>query len=593
MAPGGFVNFSILNRIRSCRPAAVRLRWLAATGLLSLASCGGGGGGPDTSEPLPATPENRVVAARLLTQATFGSTPTEVDRVLAQGIDAWINTQMATPATSNLAFWRTLDAANQITKPGSVSRDEVYFSFWHTAVTAPDQLRQRVAYALAQIFVISMRDDGVNGYPDGAANYLDTLSAHAFGNYRELLEAVALHPMMGLYLSHLHNQKGDLASGRVPDENFAREIMQLFSIGLQELNADGTARSGSNGSPLETYTAADISGLANVFTGWSWACGSTSNACFYSGGAAGSKLPDRATRPMQAYPAFHATSAKLFLGTSIASQTSPDPQASLKVALDRLFQHPNVGPFVGRQLIQRLVTSNPSPAYVGRVAAAFADNGVGVRGDMKAVIKAVLLDPEARAPGSTDVAVTQFGKLREPVLRLSAALRAFGAHSASGQWRIGNTDDPGFSLGQTVLRAPSVFNFYRPGYVPPGSAAGALGLTVPEMQITDETSVAGYANSMSRLLGSGVGDANDVQLDLSALTAVADQPAALVALVGERLMGGQMPAELAALIEPAVASIALPTGTALNVTTMTLALANRARLAVYLTLVSPEFIVQK
>ena len=274
--------------------------------------------------------------------------------------------------------------------------------------------------------------------------------------------------MMGTYLTSIRNRKADPRTGRVPDENYAREVMQLFSIGLVELNDDGSVKQ-AGGVPKETYGPADIAG-AKVFTGWSWACADLSNTCFGSGALGGVSDPERSTKPMVGYPQYHAMEEKSFLGTTIAAQGTADPNASLKTALDTLYNHANVGPFIGRQLIQRFVTSNPSPAYVAAVAGAFNNNGAGVRGDMKAVLKAVLLNPEARTTSDRS------GKIREPVLRLSALLRGFGYASDSGRYRVGNTDNAGSSLGQTAMRSPSVFNFYRPGYVAPGTQAAAAGL---------------------------------------------------------------------------------------------------------------------
>jgi len=249
-------------------------------------------------------------------------------------------------------------------------------------VSGEDQLRQRVAYALSQIMVISMADGTVGDNPRAVAAWLDMLGDKGLGNYRALIEAVSLHPMMGVYLSHLRNQKADARSGRVPDENYAREVMQLFSIGLLELNADGTPKI-QGGKEIETYTPADIAGLARVFTGFSWACpAAPASGCFYSGSSGGVSDPDRAFKPMVGYPQFHSTEVKSFLGATIPAQGTADPQASLRSALDTIYQHPNVGPFIGKQLIQRLVTSNPSPAYVKAVADAFANNGAGGRGDM-------------------------------------------------------------------------------------------------------------------------------------------------------------------------------------------------------------------
>ncbi|HSB98599.1 MAG TPA: DUF1800 family protein, partial [Burkholderiaceae bacterium] len=305
--------------------------------------------------------------------------------------------------------------------------------------------------------------------------------------------------------------------------------------------------------------------------------------------------PDRAFKPMVAYPQFHSTEAKAFLGTTIPAQTTADPAASLRAGLDALHRHPNVGPFIGRQLIQRLVTSNPSPAYVKAVADAFADNGAGARGDMKAVIRAVLLHPEARAVSGTA------GKVREPVLRMSALLRAFGYRSDTGDYRIGNTDNPATSLGQTPLRAPSVFNFYRPGYVPPGTEAATQSLAVPEMQIVHETSAAGYVNVVRDAIASGVGattsasgsSRRDLQPDFSAELTLADQPGALVDRIDVKLLYGAMPTDLKSEIQGAVEKIVIPAPTASNAAQIATAKRNRVNAAVFLTMVSPEFLVQK
>jgi uncharacterized protein (DUF1800 family) len=298
---------------------------------------------------------------------------------------------------------------------------------------------------------------------------------------------------------------------------------------------------------------------------------------------------------MIGYPQYHSTETKTFLGTTIGAQTAANPQASLAAALDTLHRHPNVGPFIGRQLIQRLVTSNPSPDYVRAVANTFADNGAGVRGDMKAVIKSVLLHPEARSNGSTS------GKVREPVLRLSALLRAFSYRSDTGEYRIGNTDSPATSLGQTPMRAPSVFNFYRPGFVPPGTIAASLGLAAPEMQIVHETSAAGYVNLMRDAISSGVGattnasgvSRRDLQPDFGAEIALAEQPGALVDRIGSKLLYGPMPVDLKIEIQGAIERIAIPAPTASNANQVAAAKRNRVNAAVFLTAVSPEFLVQK
>ena len=542
-------------------------------------------------------PASRDAAARFLTQATFGPTETEVDRVMAVGYGAWIDEQFAKPRSAHRAAWEAADAAAKAADPTNANagagQNGMLNAFWKSAVTGEDQLRQRVAFALSQILVISMQDGTVGDDPRAVAAYLDLLADKGLATYRELLESVSLHPMMGIYLSHLRNQKADPRTGRVPDENYAREVMQLFSIGLHELNADGSVK--RNGTaPIDTYAPADIAGLARVFTGWSWDCPAyPASSCFYSGSSSGVSDPDRGFKPMRGYPNFHSTEAKAFLGRTIAAQATADPPASLRDALDTLANHPNVGPFIGRQLIQRLVTSNPSPAYVGAVAAAFADNGSGVRGDMKHVVKTILMHAEARQ--TSDSA----GKVREPVLRLSAFLRAFGFTSDSGEYRVGNTDNPGTSLGQSPMRSPSVFNFYRPGYVPPGTAAAAASLVAPEMQIVHETTAAGYVNVMRDNVSAGVGtfgaaaNRRDLQGNFAAEIALADRPSELVAAVNRKLMHGSMPAALATEIEGAVTSVAIPTATGSNQTQIDAAKRTRVNAAIFLALVSPEFLVQK
>ena len=576
---------------------------LAACLALGLAACGGGGGGGDADAdvsakrppPVSDAPATREQAARFLTQATFGPSETDIARVSAIGYGAWIDEQLAKPAVSHRTTWEAADAAIRAADPNrGAGQSQLLDSFWKQAVGGEDQLRQRWVYALSQIFVISMVDGKVGNDPRAVAAWLDMLGDKGLGRYRDLLEAVSLHPLMGQYLSHLRNQKADPRTGRVPDENYAREVMQLFSIGLVALNPDGSVRT-QGGKAIDTYGPADISGLAKVFTGWSWACPAwPERSCFNSGTSAGTADPDRGFKSMLGYAQYHSAEEKNFLGVTIAAQPVADPAASLRVALDTLAAHPNVGAFIGRQLIQRLVTSNPSAQYVAAVASAF--NGSG--GDMKAVLRALLLHAEARqASGLADTA----GKLREPVLKLSAYLRAFGYRSDSGNWRVGNTDDPGGALGQSPLRSPSVFNFYRPGYVPPGTAAAAASLAVPEMQIAHETSVAGYANFMRDNIASGVGQWNsdtrrrDLQADFSAELALAGQPGALVDRVVDKLMPGATPAALKTEIQGAIESIEIPALRANGSNQKKVDDAKRARVdaALFLAVISPEYQVQK
>lgn len=530
---------------------------------------------PPVANDKPAT---RNEAARFLAQATFGPTDADIDRLMAQGYSAWINDQFATPANgSHLAFFNTLKDGND---------KEVAATFWRQAFTGPDQLRLRMAYALSQIFVISLEDGDVDNYDRAVAAWMDMLNAHSFGTYRDLLQTVSTNPMMGIYLTHLANQKADPSTGRVPDENYSREVMQLFSIGLVELNQDGSPRMGNGGVARETYTPTDVSELAKVFTGWSWACARLDKQCFLYGEVNNRDYPDRDLKPMISYPAYHSIEAKSFLGITIPAGTSAAD--SLRIALDRLAAHPNVGPFIGRQLIQRFTTSNPSPAYVNAVASAFNNNGSGVRGDFKAVLKAVLLHPEARIV--SDVS----GKVREPVLRLSAFVRAFPHRSVSGKYEIDVTTNPATALGQAPLHSPSVFNFYRPGYVAPGSKSAARNLVAPELQIINETSVAGYVNYMRDSISGGVGfsagsglNRRDLLGDYSAELALASDVPALVDRVASRLAYGAIGAARRAEIISAVSSISL------SGSSQATAKRQRVNAAILLTVTSPEFIVIK
>ena len=553
------------------------VRWLGVLAAVVVASCSGarGTGGADG-------PPTAAEASRFLAQATYGPTDAAISQVRAAGYSQWIDQQMGTPAPrSHLGDMDTTLAELRLTNPGAtLNPPDFYASYWRQAVTGPDQLRQRMKLALSEIFVISLVDSNVE--LRGASSYYDMLGQNAFGNFRTLLEQVTLHPMMGVYLTWLGNQKEDPATGRNPDENYAREVMQLMTIGVSQLNPDGTVRTDVSGRPLPTYTAADISGLAKVFTGYSYYA-PTPNAGTFRGGSR--QTNDATVRSMIPYPQFHSTSAKSFLGVTIPESTTPDPQGDLKIALDTLFNHPNVGPFIGRQLIQRLVTSNPSPQYVGRVAAVFNNNGKGVRGDMAAVVRAILLDPEARAVGNG----VNDGKLREPVVRLANWARAFGAASASGDWAITSTSG-NTSLGQSALTAPSVFNFFRPGYSPPNTRVGDAGLVAPEAQIVDEVTVAGYLNTMQSAIDGGIGTSRDVRSAYAAEIAVASDANALVDRMDLLLLNGRMSPGLRGRIAGAVGAINV---SATAGTAQTTALTNRAKLAIFMTMASAEYLVQR
>jgi uncharacterized protein (DUF1800 family) len=514
--------------------------------MLTLSACGGG----DSSGtgPVITKPKSEAEAARFLVQSTFGPTPADVNQVMTQGFEPWIDAQLNTPlGISHVGLARVSQQASQAKNIGNT---EVVQSWWTHAVTDPAQLRQRMAFALSEIFVVSSMDGTLSGNGLLLASYMDMLTDGIDGTHRQLLENVALHPAIGIYLSHRGNRKEDPKSGRIPDQNFAREVMQLFSIGLYQLNADGTQKLVGN-KPIETYTPDDVRGLSKVFTGFSWSVppgkeGLSWDKCFFRNSACQDE--SQLTSPMRAYfdpkaaltadanP--HDSGAKTAPSLGLSLPARLDPMADLRDALDVLERHENTAPFFCKQLIQRLVTSNPSPSYVAEVVGVYKANG----GAIKPVVKAILMNAEARQLGGQDIA--RYGKLREPLLRMTHLLRALphksdnsASASAAGlapYYLFGETDNAGTSLGQTPLRAPSVFNFFRPGYVPAQTQLGQEGRVAPELQTTSETSVIGYANLMADVLNNGTGSGNsftkkrDVQFDYSGLDALAATPAALI-----------------------------------------------------------------
>ncbi|MFT3996581.1 MAG: DUF1800 domain-containing protein [Asticcacaulis sp.] len=560
-----------------------------AASFLVLAACGGGGGGGGssgssgggTTPPVAVAKPTAAEASRFLAQATFGATDADISAVSASGYADWINAQIALPvgATHLEQMDARLIDLQTTNASASLSSTQFYESFFLQAATAPDQLRQRVKFALSEIMVASYTS---NINVRTLADYYDMLGRDSFGNFRTLLEDVTYHPAMGQYLTYLANQKENTSTGRNPDENYAREVMQLFTIGLYELNTDGTPKTDLLGRTTATYTTADIQGLAKVFTGLSWYHPTPTNSTF--GG--GSRVVESYTRPMIAYANYHSTSAKAFLGTTIPASTTVDTNGDVKIALDTLFNHPNTGPFISKQLIQRLVTSNPSPEYVGRVAAVFNNNGSGTRGDMAAVVRAILLDSEARTV-STDAA---YGKLREPVIRLTHWMRAFEATSTSGKWLMTSTAAQ-TSLNQAPLTSPSVFNFFRPGYVPPNTTLGSKNKVAPEMQIIDEVTAAAYVNLMQTTINSGVGSSSDIKSTYAKELALATDPAGLSERMSLLLYGGGMSASLKTKITNAVIGVNIPAnGTQTQIDAAKL---NRVKLAILLSMASPEYIAQR
>jgi uncharacterized protein (DUF1800 family) len=511
------------------------------------------------------------------------------------GYTAWINEQLG---LSGNRLMPRVNAQRKLDNDYFLYNRNLHLNAWSwAALTSEDQLRQRTAFALSQIFVTSLENPTVVFNYDVAIYYYDMLLDNAFSNYRQLLENVTLHPAMGMYLSHMANVKDNPATGARPDENYAREVMQLFSIGLWQLNADGT-RVLVNGAPVSTYANSDVEGLAKVFTGWSWGdmrADWRNEIGFFSTTYGFLQGNNTWNTSMSAYNEFHSTSEKRFLGLTIPAQTTANPQASLKAALDHIAKHQNVAPFMAQRLIRHFVTSNPSPAYVGRVAAVFADDGKGVRGNLGAVVRAVLLDAEARDPALS--AEPSFGKLREPLLRITNAMRAFNYASQTGRWMMPADDvyfmpsEPLRQAGQLPMHSPSVFNFFKPGYTPPNSNLSAAGLIGPEFQIHQEVSTADWINAANTLVYSGSARnwytnpfTWDVGSTFTAEAALADKPDALIDRVAQLLMGGRISASLRADLNEAIA---------LTPMTAKDARLERARTTVLMTLASPEFMVQR
>ncbi len=483
-----------------------------------------------------------VEASRFLAQSTFGPTRADIARVKSLGYRAWLNEQFAQPASLQLPYLRERHVGVG-RDPGDPNSDvpSRQDAWWFAIVEEQDQLRQRVAFALSQIFVVSDRNDALAISQFGMADYFDMLARNAFGNYRDLMELVTLHPVMGMYLSMVQNEKADPERNVRPDENYARELMQLFTIGAHELNIDGSLKLDGQGNPVATYDQSMVEEYARVFTGWNFA-DIDWLAPFY--------FADR-TKPMVAWEEFHDSGEKQLLG-GIQLPAEQTARQDLDAALDSIFKHPNVAPFVSKQLIQRLVTSNPTPAYVQRVAEVFENDGDGVRGNLQAVVRAILLDSEARR--GHIAAPARFGKLREPVLRLSHLWRAFNASrvdggefgqfpgvfvytvlTSSGLYYLNET------TGQALLRAPSVFNFFRPDHSPAGPVRDA-GMVAPEFQILTENNMIATDNMLNYhaqyFITGEFEDWTHINIDYEA--GLADQPEQLLDHLNALLLSGAM-----------------------------------------------------
>ena len=483
-----------------------------------------------------------ATAQRFLQQAAFGPAPADIANVQSLGLQGWLNQQFAMPKISNYDNISSSMSARFVTN----------------SVMNADQLRQRVAFSLSQITVVSLNS---LIFPNNVTPFEDLLLTDAFTNYRQILGDVTLSASMGSFLNMVNNAAANPSLGTVANENYAREVMQLFSIGTVMLNQDGSVQVGSDGLPVPTYNQTNVTELARVLTGWTFA---QSGVAPYWGAGINDGNTD-VTSPMVAMPQYHDTGSKTLLpdyeyhnGTTPYIAAVGLPQASdLSAALDNIFHHPNVGPFIGRQLIQHLVKSNPSAAYISRVAAAFANNGSGVRGDMQAVITAVLMDPEARANDAGGNDQPTDGHMQEPGLFLAGIIRAFN----------GTVNDQNYfsfdllNMDQDIFNPSSVFNYYAPNYMVPAGYITPAPATQPtggEFQIFDTYTSIYRANLVTNLFGNFssplISYGPGTSIDLTSYQALYKDPVALVNAMDQTLTRGMLPASVKSIIEAAVAA---------------------------------------
>ncbi|MDC0435539.1 DUF1800 domain-containing protein [bacterium] len=479
-------------------------------------------------------PESRSEAAAFLNQATFGATAQDIQYVMSlRSYGRWLGREFRKPYESILDEVVTV-AANS--GGGRTSENQSLSAWLERSIKADDQLRYRAAYALSQVFATStatsLRKSVMHAY------FKDVMLRNAFGNFRDLLEDVTYSQLMGNWLTYINSPKANVDTGSAPDENYAREIMQLFTIGLVELHNNGTSKTRS-GVEVETYTQEDVTGLAKVFTG-----------LHRAGSSFGARSPTNNDvndiYPMQMDDNYHSMEEKSFLGITIPANTSGDE--SIRIALDKLFNHSNTGPFIAKALIKQLVTSNPSGRYVSSVATAFNTGffafedsevdyvfGNGQRGDMKAVWAAILLNDSARDPRR--YRFRSFAKVREPNLRFMHWARI----SEVEGFDLGNRHTL-FPYGQAMpFRASSVFNFFRPGYMRPGTITAAEGLSAPELQLASSSGIINYINTMRDYAVRSPIAANFAP-QYTTLMSYADKPEELIQLLNEAMTGGRLEA---------------------------------------------------
>ncbi len=536
---------------------------------------------PSVPPPPPSNdrvrPDDRAEAFRFLQRASFGPTDTAVTELMGQTYSAWLDRQMSMPQTRYLdrvdAILRDNGLQNITDGRRQFDRQQIRSdAFWDLTVNASDQLRQRVAFALSQILVVSDRDAGLDNRVRGIAAYHDMLAEEAFGNYRNLLGRVTLNPMMGDFLSMRRNEKPDPENNIQSDENYAREMMQLFTLGLNLLQMNGEAVFDNNGQAVPAYTQEDVVNLARVFTGWNYGDANSMRSS--------ERTLDSEIIPMRSFEEFHDKDEKQLVG-NIKVPAGLSAKEELDLALDAVFNHPNVPPFVSKRLIQRLVTSNPTPAYIERVATVFADNGQGVRGDLAAVVRSILLDDEALTGHKLRPDV--FGKLKEPVIKVASIWRAFDARGQYGKLRYSGVYA---DFLQSPYSAPSVFNFYSAKYRPPGEI-GKRNLFAPEAQILNDTTVLraadrlfDYAHAVP-LGNASNSNQHSIELNIEFEKSLANDVPKLLEHLNNKLLAGSM--------SEALYNTLLELGES---TPMTDNGAQRVREVLYVLFISPEFAVQ-
>jgi uncharacterized protein (DUF1800 family) len=537
----------------------------------------------------------KMEAARFLSQASFGARPELVDEVAAVGIEKWLTKQFNLPPTlmapAVQEIYQTCfethlskggDTVSFTTRPNATHMD---YAWWESVVKSKDILRQRMAYALSEILVMSA-ESNIGGYGLAMADYYDILIRNAFGNYRDILQEVTLHPAMGVYLSHLNNAKTDTVNQTFPDENYAREVMQLFSIGLNELNEDGTNKLDGSGNAIPTYDNEDIKEFAKIFTGLGiGARRDTVEASFWN-----SIYIADVQVPMKMYEDYHEPGPKYLLNGFVVPE-GQSGEEDVNDALDHLFNHPNVAPFISKRLIQHFVKSNPTIDYVSDVSKIFNDNGAGTKGDLGAVLKAILMHPEAR--DCEWIGDASQGKLREPIIRFTSVVRQFGGFSPFDD-RYWNTSwGPINDLDQHPLHSPTVFNFFNPFYSPNGPISEA-GMIAPEFEIHNSRTSINYANYVyywveweyllnCRSQDAPIGKDNAVLTDLTRLTEFANDSDALLDHLDTYMCHGQLTARTRGIIKEAIDRYPVSFS----------GIYSRVQLATYLILISPDYTILK